>query len=326
MNSSWLIRTLALGALGLAFAGRAQDLRFTDIVRLTNGQVLLKFSAPTGVNFHLNAATNFTQASTSGWDLLINTQSVGLNLYTDAVAASASARFYRASSNILSGDALATTNGDLVIHPLYHASLLMSWNGKVIYSDPDDDPAYESRYPAGVLGDVILVTHEHTDHYATAKLTALRKPTGVIIVPQRVYNMSSFASFRPNAFVLAYGGSTNVNGINILATPGYNNNHAYTTNNCYVLTLGGKKIFISGDTGDVPEIRALTGIDVAFLCMNQQFTMNWLSATNAIRSMRPKVVYPYHYREGNGAQTNAALFNAAMSNVPDIEVRLRNWY
>jgi L-ascorbate metabolism protein UlaG (beta-lactamase superfamily) len=327
MNSSLLVRGLALGALGFAILAPAQDMRFTDIHRLTNGQIVLKFVAPTGVNYRVDATTNFHTTNTLPWTPLVNTQSVGFNQFTDTAAAPHSARFYRASSNILTGDALFTTNGEVVIHPLYHASLVMSWNGRIIYSDPDDDANYESRYTGLPQGDLILITHEHGDHYVPAKLTALRKAGGVVIVPQKVYNRPDFAGYRPNAIPLQYGQTTTVQGITVLAVPGYDNsNHAYTNNNCYVLTIGGKRIFISGDTADVSDIRTLTGIDVAFLCMNRQFTMNWLSATNVIRSMRPKVVYPYHYREGNGAQTNAALFNAAMSNVLDIEVRLRNWY
>lgn len=313
-------------ATSSGFLASAQDLRFTNITRLSNGQVVLKFLAPTGVNYRLDATTNLNLAGELRWTPLVNTQSVGLNQFTDAPAASSSARFYRASSNILSGDVLFTTNGDVVIHPLYHASLVMSWNGKIIYSDPDDDANYESRYAGMPQGDLILITHEHGDHYSTAKLTALRKAGGVIIVPQRVYNLSSFVNYRPFAIPLHYGQTTNVQGMTVEAVPGYNGNHAYTNNNCYVLTLGGKRLFFSGDTGDVDEIRALTNIDVAFLAMNLPFTMNWLSATNVIRQMRPKVVYPYHYRDSGNFYTNPPLFKAAMSIEPDIEVRLGNWY
>ena len=326
MNSSLLFRVLILVALS-AFWAHTQNAYFTNFARLTNREVALSFVATPGVNFRIDASTNLN--SSNFWGGLVSFQSAGVNRHTDFAARATSTRFYRAqqlTNGALLGDYLATTNGDVLLYPLYHASFLMTWKDKVIYSDPDDDGNYESRYPAGVQGDLILVTHDHTDHYATAKLTALRKPGGVIIVPLKLYLRSDFASYRPNAFVLMYGQSTNVNGINVLAVPGYNSNHAYTNNNCYVVTIGGKRIFISGDTGDVPEIRALTDIDAAFLCMNQQFTMNWLSGTNVIRSMRPKVVYPYHYREGNGAQTNAALFKAAMSNVLDVEVRLRSWY
>jgi L-ascorbate metabolism protein UlaG (beta-lactamase superfamily) len=324
----WML--LAFASLCFNAPALAQSGQF-DILRLTNREMFLRFNAPVGTNYRVDVATNLpVDTNLPRWNSLLTLRSAGVNQHTDAAAPFLSSRFYRAeqltNANALTGDHLATTNGDLVIHPLYHASLVMSWNGKIIYSDPDDDPNYESRYAGLPQGDLILVTHEHGDHYSTAKLTALRAAGGVIIVPQRVYNLSGFAAFRPNAFVLAYGASTNVAGIHILAVPGYNNNHAYTTNNCYVLTVGGKRIFISGDTGDVPEIRALTDIDVAFLCMNLPFTMNPGSATNVIRSMRPKVVYPYHYREGSSTYTNAGTFKLWLGTDLGIEVRLRSWY
>ena len=307
---------------------QAQDsIQITGLQRLTNSEIALTLNAPTGVNYRIDAADNM-----SGWEGLVTlpVSATPSLTHTDSTAPFLDARFYRAAevtgSNILDGDHLTTTNGDVVIHPLYHASLVMSWDGKIIYCDPDDDPAYESRYAGLPKGDLILVTHEHGDHYSTAKLTALRATNGVIIVPQRIYNMAGFATFRPNAIALPYDTSTNVIGINVLAVPGYNGNHTYTNNNAYVLTLGSKRIFISGDTGDVPEIRALTDIDVAFLCMNQPFTMTVNAATNCIRGMRPKVVYPYHYRDSSGATTNAATFKQWLGTDLGIEVRLRKWY
>jgi len=303
---------------------------FTSIQLLTNKEAALSLTAPTGSSYRIEAATNVLN-----WNGLVTfpTNLTTSLQHTDSAAPYLPSRFYRAAqltgTNNLSGDHLATTNGDVVIHPLYHASLVMSWNGKIIYSDPDDDAAYEARYAGLPKGDLILVTHEHGDHYSTAKLTALRATGGIIIVPQRIYNMAGFTTFRPNAIALPYGAATNVMGINVQAVPGYNPNHTFTNNNCYVLTLGGKRIFISGDTGDVPEIRALPDIDVAFLCMNLPFTMNPSSATNVIRSMRPKVVYPYHYREGNPPNTvttNAAYFKQLLGTDLGIEVRLRQWY
>ena len=318
---------LLAGSLGWPASSPAQELQFTGIQLLTNKEAALSLTAPTGRSYRIEAATNVQD-----WNALYTfpTNTSTSLQFTDSAAPYLPTRFYRASqltgSNILSGDHLATTNGDVVIHPLYHASLVMSWNGKIIYSDPDDDPFYESRYAGMPKGDVILVTHEHGDHYSTTKLTALRATDGVIIVPQRIYNMAGFASFRSNAIALPYGVSTNVMGINVLAVPGYNGNHTFTNNNCYVLTLGDRRIFISGDTGDVPEIRALTDIDVAFLCMNQPFTMTVSAATNCIRAMRPKVVYPYHYRDSSGATTNAATFKQWLGTDLGIEVRLRQWY
>ena len=324
-------RGLILGlAMTLSATAFAQDARFTNLNRLTNGQVSFQLVAPAGVEYRIETATNLTSSNALRWDWLSTLSSTGVNQQTDAAALSSSARLYRAErlsgSNVFTGDRLTTTNGDLVFRPLYHASLVMSWNGLIIYSDPDDDPAFESRYAGLPQADLIVVTHEHGDHYSASKLTALRKPTGRIIVPQRVYDLSSFAALRPNAFVLGYGGSTNVAGINITAVAGYNNNHSPGVNNCYVLTIGGKRIFLSGDTGDTPEMRALTNIDVAFLSMNMPFTMNWIGATNNIRAMRPKVVYPYHYRDSGNTYTNPPLFKQHLGTDLGIEVRLRNWY
>ncbi len=328
MNSSQLIRAVLLGLLVAAPSARAQAVQFTNLLRLTNQEVALKFVAPTGLNYRIDASTNL--AASNEWNGLVTLQSTGVNQHTDFAARAASARFYRAqqvtNAGALTGDHLATTNGDVVIHPLYHASVVLSWNGKIIYSDPDDDAAFESRYAGLPQADLILVTHEHGDHYSPAKLTALRNVGGVIIVPQRVYNLTSFAGYRANAIALQYGQSTTVQGMTVQAVPGYNGNHVYTNNNCYVLMLGGRRLFFSGDTGDVAEIRALTDIDVAFLAMNLPFTMNWISATNCIRSMRPKVVYPYHYRDSGNFYTNPPLFKQWLGTDLGIEVRLRNWY
>jgi len=323
-----LLRLVVLaGSLSLLTPSRAQSLQFTNVQLQANREAVLTLSAPVGRSYRLEATTNV-----NAWNGLVTfpTNASPTLQYTDSAAPYLPARYYRAiqlsGSNILSGDHLVTTNGDVVVHPLYHASLVMSWNGKIIYSDPDDDGNYESRYADMPKGDLILVTHEHGDHYSSNKLATLRAPGGVIIVPQRVYNLAAFATFRPNAIALPYGVSTNVVGLNVLAVPGYNSNHGYTNNNCYVLTLGGRRIFISGDTGDVPEIRALTDIDVAFLCMNQPFTMTVTAATNCIRAMRPKVVYPYHYRNQDGTTGNAATFKQWLGTDLGIEVRLRSWY
>jgi L-ascorbate metabolism protein UlaG (beta-lactamase superfamily) len=325
-KSTWTL----LAAICFTSVASAQTAQFTNILRLTNRELALRFVAPAGTNYRIDISTNLSLSDSQRWESLLTLRSIGVNQHTDSAAPFSSTRFYRAeqltNANALTGDHLSTTNGDLVIHPLYHASLVMSWNGKIIYSDPDDDAAYETRYAGMPQGQLIVVTHEHGDHYSTNKLAALRAANGVIIVPQRIYNMTGFTAFRPNAFALQYGQSTNVMGINIEAVAGYNSNHTYTNNNCYVLTMGGRKVFISGDTGDTPEIRAQSGIDVAFLSMNLPFTMNWITATNLVRAMKPKVVYPYHYRDSGGTVTNPPLFKQFIGTDVGIEVRLRNWY
>jgi L-ascorbate metabolism protein UlaG (beta-lactamase superfamily) len=98
------------------------------------------------------------------------------------------------------------------------------------------------------------------------------------------------------------------------------------TGNGYVLTLGGKRIYLSGDTGDIADMHALQNIDVAFVCMNSPYTMLTTEATNAVRAFRPPVVYPYHYRNQDGTTGNAALFKQQLGSDLGIEVRLRKWY
>ncbi len=321
-------RLLTLAVLTLALippgATAQTNARFT-LRSLTNRETALQFSAPTGANYRVEVSTNL--ASTNRWQSLLTLRSAGLNQHTDSAAPFLATRYYRAEqlagTNNLTGDHLATTNGDAVIHPIGHATFLMSWNGKLIYNDPTNGAAAYTSFPRA---DLILVSHEHGDHYSSNTLVAVRAASGVIIVPPAVFNLNSFAPFRPNAIALSYGQSTNVVGMNVEAVPAYNGNHPYGANNAYVITLGGRRVFTSGDCGDNMEIRAVTNIDVAFLCMNLPFTTNALGATNIIRSMRPRIVYPYHFRNSNGSMTNAATFKQWLGTDLGIEVRLRNWY
>lgn len=306
---------------------QAQSAQFTGFRLLTNAEVALTLAAPTGINYRLEAATDL-----AGWNALVTfpTNNPTSLSYTDSAAAFLGGRFYRAleltGSTNFSGDHLQTTDGDVVIHPLYHASLVLSWNGVIIYADPDDDPAYEATYRGLPKADLILVTHSHSDHFSTAKIEALRTGGTRIIGPQVVFNGLTTAQ-KTNAIVLGHGASTNILGLQVEAVYAYNSNHSpLGSANGYVLTIGGRRIYISGDTGDAAQIRALAGIDVAFLCMNVPYTMTASQATNAVLGFRPAVVYPYHYRDQGGATTNATRFKQLLGTGPGIEVRLRKWY
>ncbi len=301
---------------------------FTEIRPLTNKEVRLQLTAPAGRGYRIDAATN-----PAAWSPLVTvTGSTNSLLHTDATAAYLPTRFYRAEqlslSNLVTGDHLPTSEGDVVIHPLYHASTLLTWNGKVVYVDPDDDAAYESTYLGLPKADLILVTHTHGDHFSVGKIETLRRTNALIVVPQAVYTGLTAAQ-KVNAIVLTNSMATNVLGLRVEAVPAYNSNHALGSGNGYVITMGGRRLYFSGDTGNVPEIRALPAIDVAFLCMNTPFTMTPNEATNVIRTMRPKIVYPYHYRNGSGTSattTNAAYFKQVLGTDLGIEVRLRKWY
>lgn len=299
--------------------------QFNDIRPLTNREVRLQLTAPTGRGYRIDAATNPAQ-----WSSLVTITGATTSLsVTDSAAPWLPARFYRAEqvslTNLITGDHIPTDEGDVVVHPLYHASTFLGWNGRAIYVDPDDDAAYESTYTGLPRADLILVTHSHGDHFSSGKIEALRRTNTFIVVPAAVWASLTVAQ-RTNAIPLANGASTNILGLRVEAVPAYNGNHPLGSGNGYVLTIGGRRLYFSGDTGNVPEIRALTGIEAAFLCMNTPFTMTPNDATNVVRAMRPRIVYPYHYRNQGGQTTNAAYFKQILGTDAGVEVRLRKWY
>jgi len=296
--------------------------QFTRVQRLTNNELALTLTAPTETVYRIDISTNLLS-----WDGLVTipaSASTSLQ-HTDSAAPFSATRFYRAQSvsgtNIFPGDHLATTNGDVIIQSRFHATCVLNWNGLMIYADPDDSATYAGLNKA----DLILVTHSHSDHFSTTTIDAVRGPNALIIAPQDVYNQLS-ATQKTIARVLGYGASTNVFGLKVDAVPAYNSNHPFGTGNGYILNIADKRIFFSGDTGNTTELRQLLNIDVAFLCINLPFTMNVTDATNAVTAFRPKVVYPYHYRDQSGATTNAAAFKQRLPANLGVEVRLRNWY
>ena len=278
----------------------------------------------TGRDYRLDMSSNLVE-----WNGYRTALYTGALVNLDEGAVYQGARFFRAqqlaTSNNVTGDHLQTTNGDIVIHPLFHASFMMQWNGKAIYSDPDDDSAFVSRYAGLPKADLILVTHDHSDHFSSGQIESIRRTNAVLIVPQLVYNGLSTAQ-RALAVVLTNGVSTDVLGLTVEAVPAYNDNHPRGNGNSYVVTMGGRRIYISGDTGSTPEMRALQNIDVAFLCMNLPFTMSVSDAAAALRAFQPRVVYPYHYRNSGGTFADLNALRQMVGTDLGIEVRLRRWY
>ncbi|MCI0747702.1 MAG: MBL fold metallo-hydrolase [Verrucomicrobia subdivision 3 bacterium] len=288
---------------------------------LTNREMLLRLSAPTGVTFRIDRTTNLL-----GWNGLLTLTSTGNNQHADSGAPYRQAGVYRAFelgvTNALTGDHLNTTNGDVTIHPIRHASFVMSWNGLIIYNDPDSPTNLYTGLPKA---DLILVSHDHGDHFDTAALDVLRTNTTIIIAPQAVYN-SMGAPLRALTGILTNNMTTNLLGLRIDAIPAYNANHPLGRGNGYVVTIGGRRIYMSGDTGDIPETRALPEIDVAFLCMNLPFTMSVTQAVGVVRQFRPRVVYPYHFQNMGGTFGDLNYFKRQVGTDVGVEVRIRKWY
>jgi L-ascorbate metabolism protein UlaG (beta-lactamase superfamily) len=310
----------------VVFIGMAADveLRFSRISPLTNREIALTLTGSNGPNYRIETSSNL-----SNWNALVTLAGASSSAsHTDTAAPYFAERSYRALQlpgvTNLTGDHLVTTNGDVIIHPVNHASFVMSWQGKMIFNDPVGATTLYSTFPKA---DLILVSHSHSDHFLATTLDGVRSQTAVIIAPTAVYNSMS-TSLRAVTTVLTNGASTNVLGIRIEAIPAYNisnSNHPLGVGNGYVLTIGGKRIYIAGDTEDVPAMRALRNIDVAFVPVNRPYTMDVASAANAVRTFRPTVVYPYHYSPSTPA-TDVNLFKQGVGQDLGIEVRLRKWY
>ena len=218
-----------------------------------------------------------------------------------------------------------TLGGSAVsVHPVNHASLALTLPGTTAYVDPVGPAARYAGLPAP---DLILITHEHGDHYDAETLSALAGDATTLIVNPAVFAMLP-AGLRARAHSLANGDATRFAGLRIEAVPAYNatpdrlNYHPKGRDNGYVLGLEGGRIYIAGDTEDIPEMRAMTGIDIAFLPMNLPYTMDIEQAASAVAGFAPKTVYPYHYR-GSDIAAFAAL--VAKSGVAT-EIVQHDWY
>ncbi|WNG37178.1 MBL fold metallo-hydrolase [Archangium violaceum] len=223
----------------------------------------------------------------------------------------------------ISGDAIPTSRGDLIIHPVNHASFVMSWAGQIIYVDPVGGAAPYEGLPAP---DVVFLTDIHTDHLNADTLTALVQSETAIVAPQAVRDALPPA-LQGSTQVLANGGTLTVAEIAVEAIPMYNltperlHFHPKGRGNGYVLTVGDKRIYIAGDTEDIPEMRQLRDIEVAFVPMNLPYTMTVAQAADAVREFKPKIVYPYHFRDSNMAE-----FTQLVGTDVGVEVRVRDWY
>jgi L-ascorbate metabolism protein UlaG (beta-lactamase superfamily) len=222
-------------------------------------------------------------------------------------------------------DTLTSSMGDVVIQPINHATFTLSFGKEIVLFDPVGGAA---RYAKLKKPTAIMVTHAHPDHFDVPTLEALAGPDTPLVVPDVVYQGLS-DRLKKQATVVANGGTGTIAGVPFNAIPMYNTTpdrlkyHVKGVGNGYVLSIGDKKVYAAGDTEDTPEIRALTGIDVAFLPMNIPYTQTGEQAAAAAKAFKPKVVYPYHYGKDG---PEPAKFAAAMQGFDGVEVRQRDWY
>lgn len=220
-------------------------------------------------------------------------------------------------------DVLPAQGGEIIIQPLQHATLGLRWQEHSVYVDPVGGAALFTNLPAPTL---VLLTDVHGDHLQMSTLNAVVTEKTRLVAPPAVAAQLP-ENLRARTTTLTNGQHALVGGLAIEAVAAYNTTperakfHVKGRGNGYVLTLGGKRLYISGDTEDVPEMRALQKIDVAFLCMNLPYTMTVEQAAEAVKAFRPRIVYPYHCR---GA--DLTRFKELLAGEKDVEVRLRDWY
>jgi L-ascorbate metabolism protein UlaG (beta-lactamase superfamily) len=224
--------------------------------------------------------------------------------------------------------------GDLTIHPLHHGTFVMTWNERTIYVDPAPPPGQDREASAAAAlkafpsPDIILVTDIHGDHLSIPTLIEVATSDDTrIVAPQAAVEIFPSNPLRGKAMRLSNGRTITVKGIQIEAVPMYNltkdrlQYHEKGRGNGYVLTIGGKRIYVAGDTEGVPEMRALRNIDVAFVPMNLPYTMTPTEAADAVRAFKPRVVYPYHF-----GKSDVSEFTRLVGTDAGVEVRVRKWY
>ncbi len=216
-------------------------------------------------------------------------------------------------------DVIQTSAGDLKITFLGHGTLMLTFDGMNIHVDPFSKVADYSKLPQA---DVILITHEHHDHLDLEALASVRIDKTKIVLTEIC------AKQVQGGTVMQNGDTRTINGVRIEAVPAYNIVHKRESGqpfhppgdgNGYVLTFGDKRVYIAGDTEDIPEMAGLEDIDCAFLPMNLPYTMTPDMVAAAAQAFQPKILYPYHF-----GSTDTSKLVDLLREHKKIELRIRN--
>jgi len=212
------------------------------------------------------------------------------------------------------GEYFSTDSGPVTMTLLHHATFEMEQNNHIIYVDPTSDSNFKGLPKA----DLILITNDQPDHLDLAAINRIsRKNTAIIAPPGPAPRL-------PHCTALPNGETVSMGEIVIEAVPAYQDTpktmHEKGQGNGYVVTFSGFRVYISGDTGVFPEMSKIKNIDVAFLAVGTPESMSLDDAIKVVKLMKPRVLYPYQYRDTNPDDIRKQLASAGT------EVRTRNWY
>jgi len=214
-------------------------------------------------------------------------------------------------------DTIKSSAGDLKITFIGHGTLMFTFGGKIIHVDPYSDVGDYSKLPKA---DIILLTHEHRDHLDLKALNLVRTEKTLVVLT------STCAKQVEGGMVMNNGDVKTIEGLKIEAFPAYNIVHKRDDGqpfhpkgigNGYIITFGDKRVYVAGDTENIPEMKGLKEIDIAFLPMNLPYTMTPEMVADAARTFNPKILYPYHYGETDTSRLLSLLKDSK------IEIRIR---
>jgi len=227
--------------------------------------------------------------------------------------------FSAAAKEPYAADIIKTSTGDLKVTFIGHGTLMFTFGTKIIHVDPFTKVADYATFPKA---DVILITHEHFDHLDLKALALVRTEKTKMVLNEACSKQVK------NGIIMKNGDVQTVNGLKIEAIPAYNLIHKRENGqpfhpkgvgNGYIITFGDKRVYVAGDTENIPEMKSLREIDCAFLPMNLPYTMTPEMVADAAKAFRPKILYPYHFGD-----TDTSKLLKLLQDQKEIEVRIRN--
>ena len=190
-----------------------------------------------------------------------------------------------------------TEKGDLSISMIGWATLKLEYNGKIIYVDPSDKGGSYDNLPKA---DLIFLTHTHFDHLNIGIIQQLLKKDTKLIITEEISYVIKDAIKNNKLIILPNNNNSEIDGIKFTTVPAYNMGgekiyHEKGKNNGYIFHFVNLNLLIAGDTENIPELKSLKDISIAFLPLNRPYTMDENMFVDLVKSMKPKIVYPYHY-------------------------------
>ena len=235
---------------------------------------------------------------------------------------------FQMNAQLISPDIIETKDGNIIIQPITHGTVVLTYNNKTIYVDPYGGA---DKFKGLAKPDFILITDIHGDHLNIETLKGIDTKGAIFIVPQAVADKLP-SEYNNQIEVLNNRQGIHRLGLFISAVAMYNfpetddSRHPKGRGNGYIIHFDDTKVYVSGDTSSTPEMRQLYDIDIAFVCMNLPYTMDVHEAASGVLDFKPVIVYPFHYRGKPDFQDVEKFKSIVNTENSTIDVRIRDWY